>query len=412
MRILFDKYHKYFNIILQNIQNIKSFAKNIVKSIKYATNNLSFYLKHWDLYVIFNNYLKQWHWGEQYKLAIITLTASLGLTTIIAPNLTTMSAAMAEQNVATENNIIEYQATKTITTEPSLYNAAINYVDYYNNLAIEQKPEDFLGVYLVEDSEFVLGTQSLQEVIGQPTRNLLMTYTVKPGDSLSNIAQAFGISVDTIKLANHLTKTILQPGQELIILPVSGIYYTIQKGDTLSKISQTYKVSLSAIKEYNDIDENNIRIGDKIILPGAKAPQTTIVANTNSSSATSNISPQNISEAQGYFIYPTTGWNWGTLHNNNAVDIANACGTPIYAAQEGLVIEALSSGWNSGYGSYIKIQHPNGTMTLYAHLSEVDIITGTSVKQGDFIARMGATGKATGCHLHFEVRGAKNPFAK
>lgn len=54
-----------------------------------------------------------------------------------------MSAAMAEQNVATENNIIEYQATKTITTEPSLYNAAINYVDYYNNLAIEQKPEDF-----------------------------------------------------------------------------------------------------------------------------------------------------------------------------------------------------------------------------------------------------------------------------
>ncbi len=218
-----------------------------------------------------------------------------------------MSAAMAEQNVATENNIIEYQATKTITTEPSLYNAAINYVDYYNNLAIEQKPEDFLGVYLVEDSEFVLGTQSLQEVIGQPTRNLLMTYTVKPGDSLSNIAQAFGISVDTIKLANHLTKTILQPGQELIILPVSGIYYTIQKGDTLSKISQTYKVSLSAIKEYNDIDENNIRIGDKIILPGAKAPQTTIVANTNSSSATSNISPQNISEAQGYFIYPTTG---------------------------------------------------------------------------------------------------------
>jgi len=101
------------------------------------------------------------------------------------------------------------------------------------------------------------------------------------------------------------------------------------------------------------------------------------------------------------------------LHNNNAVDIANSCGTPIYAAADGIVISINSGGgWNGGYGNSIKIQHPNGTTTLYAHLSSINITKGASVKQGDFIGKMGSTGKATGCHLHFEVNGAKNPFVK
>jgi len=101
------------------------------------------------------------------------------------------------------------------------------------------------------------------------------------------------------------------------------------------------------------------------------------------------------------------------LHNNNAVDIANSCGTPIYAAADGIVISISSGGgWNGGYGNSIKIQHPNGTTTLYAHLSSINITKGASVKQGDFIGKMGSTGKATGCHLHFEVNGAKNPFVK
>ena len=85
---------------------------------------------------------------------------------------------------------------------------------------------------------------------------------------------------------------------------------------------------------------------------------------------------------------------------------------PFYAAADGIIISIGSSGWNGGYGNFIKIQHPNGTTTLYAHLSGIDIQQGTSVKQGDFIGKMGATGKATGCHLHFEINGAKNPFVK
>jgi len=69
-----------------------------------------------------------------------------------------------------------------------------------------------------------------------------------------------------------------------------------------------------------------------------------------------------------------------------------------------------SSGWNGGYGKYIVISHDNGTQTLYSHLSETAVSAGVKVSQGQTIGYMGNTGKSTGTHLHFEIRGAKNPF--
>jgi murein DD-endopeptidase MepM/ murein hydrolase activator NlpD len=121
------------------------------------------------------------------------------------------------------------------------------------------------------------------------------------------------------------------------------------------------------------------------------------------------------SDSSDYFIIPTTGWNWGQLHSYNAVDIADNCGTPIYAAAEGLVVESASKGWNNGYGQYIKIEHPNGSETLYSHFEQNVAAAGKYVFQGELIGYMGNTGNThgpTGCHLHFEVRGAKNPLAK
>ena len=89
-----------------------------------------------------------------------------------------------------------------------------------------------------------------------------------------------------------------------------------------------------------------------------------------------------------------------------------AKGTPIYAAANGTVIVAKDNGaWNGGYGNYVVISHPNGTETLYAHMSKVLTCAGASVCQGDTIGLVGMTGEATGNHLHFEVRGAANPFA-
>ena len=100
------------------------------------------------------------------------------------------------------------------------------------------------------------------------------------------------------------------------------------------------------------------------------------------------------------------------LHGWNAVDIGAPKGTPIYAAAAGTVIVAKSNGaWNGGYGNYVVISHPNGTETLYAHMSKVETSAGASVGQGETIGLVGMTGMATGNHLHFEVRGAANPFA-
>ncbi len=119
------------------------------------------------------------------------------------------------------------------------------------------------------------------------------------------------------------------------------------------------------------------------------------------------------------FILPAKGYNYGILHNYNAVDIANACGTPVVAAASGVVvpdpnISDVLGGWNGGYGNFVLVQHTfgNEVSTRYAHLAQVLVQVGDVVKQGQEIGLMGETGDATGCHVHFEVIGAKNPFAK
>ncbi|MCS6789201.1 MAG: M23 family metallopeptidase [Patescibacteria group bacterium] len=120
----------------------------------------------------------------------------------------------------------------------------------------------------------------------------------------------------------------------------------------------------------------------------------------------------NLSEQKINFILPTRGLNWGKLHPKNAVDIAASCGNDVLAAADGLIIDLSNSGWNNGYGKYIKIEHLNNVKTIYAHLNSINVSIGNYVKQGQKIGTIGQTGEATGCHVHFEVLGDKNPFIK
>jgi murein DD-endopeptidase MepM/ murein hydrolase activator NlpD len=98
------------------------------------------------------------------------------------------------------------------------------------------------------------------------------------------------------------------------------------------------------------------------------------------------------------------------IHGYNGVDLAAPTGTQVLAAASGQVLISRFGGWNGGYGNYIVIKHSNGTQTLYAHNSANYVSVGQWVSQGDVIGLVGNTGKSTGSHLHFEVRGAKNPF--
>jgi murein DD-endopeptidase MepM/ murein hydrolase activator NlpD len=114
----------------------------------------------------------------------------------------------------------------------------------------------------------------------------------------------------------------------------------------------------------------------------------------------------------GYFVCPVPGARLSQgLHGHNAVDLAIAYGTPIQASASGIVIVNKSNGlWNGGYGNFMMISHPNGVETLYAHMSRTAVSVGQEVAQGETIGWIGMTGMTTGPHVHFEIRGAFNPF--
>ena len=230
-------------------------------------------------------------------------------------------------------------------------------------------------------------------------------YLVESGDTLSSLAEQFDISLETILWANDLnSKSTLKIGQKLVIPPVSGVIHHVKSGDTISEIAVTYKSKASEIVAFNELsDENDIYTGDILIVPdGVMPPPSTksVVVQAPISSV--------------YFIAPTKGKISQGLHWYNAIDFSNSCGALVFAAAQGTV-QRIGYGWNHGYGNYLTILHPNGVVTLYAHLSQISVTSGTNVSQGTIIGRIGNTGHtvgATGCHVHFEVRGAQNPFAR
>lgn len=245
-----------------------------------------------------------------------------------------------------------------------------------------------------------------EAVIHKPTSEEISIYVVREGDTLSQIAEMFNVTVNTIKWGNNISSNTLKAGETLIILPISGVKHTVAKGDTVESLAKKYKGDAKEITVYNNLIEgSSLAIGSVIIIPDGE------VVPSSNSSASYSVKSSGLKEYAGYYLRPVAGGRKTQgLHGSNGIDIGAPVGTPILAAADGEVIIARSGGWNGGYGTYIVIRHKNGTQTLYAHNSRNNVSAGDIVKQGDVIGFMGATGKATGSHLHFEIRGAKNPF--
>lgn len=246
-------------------------------------------------------------------------------------------------------------------------------------------------------------------------RSDVIEYTVQEGDLLSFIATDYGVSVDSLMWANGIRNAdSLKPDQILKIPPVSGVIHTVAKGDTVGSLAGKYGGDENKIIEFNSLPKDGqLAIGDEIMIPGGK-PKVVAVASakTPASSAGTSKLFSYLPDLGSFFMLPTNGFNWGKIHGRNGVDIANSCGTTIYAAADGNVITADDTGWNGGFGKYVKITHANGTETVYAHASKLKVATGDTVSKGQVIMLMGTTGRSTGCHLHFEVHGAKNPLVK
>lgn len=239
-------------------------------------------------------------------------------------------------------------------------------------------------------------------------------YTVRSGDSLSGIAKMFGVSINTIIWTNELGKNpVIKEGQNLVILPISGIKYTVKKGDTIKGVVSRYKADLEEVLQYNDLTlSSTLSVGDVLIIPDAEP---TIIDTPKILAKKTNQNPVHDSNGPfypGYYIRPIDGGTRSQgLHGYNAVDLAAPIGTAIHAAADGTVIVSLSNGgWNGGYGNYVIISHANGSFTLYAHTQKNFVKVGDRVEQGQLIAKVGNTGKSTGPHVHFEIRGARNPF--
>ena len=238
--------------------------------------------------------------------------------------------------------------------------------------------------------------------------NYITHHTVQEDESLSLIAAKYGINTQTIFWANDISSEhTIQVGDVLSILPIDGVLHEVQNGETLLAIANHYDVEAQAIIHTNDLeDPEHIFMGQELLVPGAdiQAPTRTVSQVRSAQKLTTS----------GYFIRPAQGILSQGLHSYNAIDIANSCNTtPIYAAASGTVEVVTSTGrFNGGYGNYIRVAHPNGTKTLYAHLAtrRALVSIGQWVRQGQTIGYMGTTGRSTGCHLHFEVHGAVNPI--
>jgi len=254
----------------------------------------------------------------------------------------------------------------------------------------------------------IVSGKVLGDVFGGNNQNQkdIVDYIVQPGDTLQSIANSYKISVSTLLSANGLaSSSTIKVGQSLTVPPVDGVLHIVKSGDTISGIAQKYKSKTDDVISYNNLaNQDDIYIGDILVVPGGTMPKTA-----------SPVINNQIPLASNFFIYPTEGIIWNGLHYYNAVDIANKCGTPINAAAAGVVQRAVGNGkYNQGMGNHITILHSNGTVTYYGHLMTLFVKTGDTVYTGQNIGLMGGepgmagAGKSTGCHVHFQVMGAKN----
>lgn len=262
--------------------------------------------------------------------------------------------------------------------------------------------------HIVLDTEI---TSSINYKVGQ--------YTVARGDALFSIAKDFNIKPETLLWANYDilqdSPDSLRVGQKLNIPPTDGVYYQWQAGDSLDSISQKFEASVDDILAWpgNNIDltSPDIKPDTFVMVPGGHREfvQWIIPTVARGKSGTASIGGSAcISDkvGSGAFIWPTgnhfvSGNEYWSSHLG--IDIAAGEGAPVWAADAGVVTIA-QGGWNGGYGNVVMIDHGNGWMTVYGHLSQINVVPCQDVNAGTLIGLAGNTGNSFGAHLHFETR--------
>jgi len=240
-------------------------------------------------------------------------------------------------------------------------------------------------------------------LISQKPRDKVVVYQVEVGDTLSLIAQKFGISIDTVRWANNNLpeKATLKIGQELKIPPVTGIVHKVTQGETVYSVAKKHQSDAQKIvdfpfNEFIDLDTFALNVGQILIVPDGVPPKAKPIIPKEAL-------PSFFAGGSGQFAWPVGGRiTQRPVWYHMAVDIANKAAPRIGAAESGVV--SLVSRQRYAYGHHIIVDHGNGLQTLYAHLSQIHVSPGENVSRGQLIGKMGSSGRSTGVHLHFEVR--------
>ncbi|MCK5588930.1 MAG: M23 family metallopeptidase [Candidatus Pacebacteria bacterium] len=319
-----------------------------------------------------------------------------------------------------------------IVEESNEVNSQSSVILSYNFIKNKKDIESFGGVdFTLEDgalkSKNITSIFSASEPFDiEELKKKNRYYIVQDGDNIATIAREFGVSQATIIWENDLKGTLIKPKQELVILPLSGLTHKVVKGDTLEKIAKKYKAKEEDIVDFNGFIENEeFKIGQKMVIPGGKKElPVKILAAKKSSTVKGNYAGYIVTKAgsiykrysskrdYGYWTHPVpqSFRVRGITQKHHGVDMAAPKGTPILVAASGTVVKTVKGGWNGGCGSFVSVSHSNGARTLYCHMYGVSVFQGQKVIKGQKIGTVGSTGRSTGNHLHFEIRGATNPF--
>ena len=255
--------------------------------------------------------------------------------------------------------------------------------------SFEESP-DFLLIQkssLIAFSSPVLVTsQVLGSLVGDSeneqdstTREEIIEYTTKAGDTLTGIAADFNISLETLLWANDLTqKSTIKEGQELLILPVSGVMHIVKEGDTVGNIAEKYKTSPEKIIEFNDLSgDGDIVVKEVLIIPDGKLPSVSVVKEETTPLSTNNFNDKS-------HIYPwgqCTWWvaqkriipGWGNAKDwlNNAINSGfSVCKGSNCIPQVGAVI-SLSG--NRYYGHVGYVEEVRGDKVVFSEMNYIGL---------------------------------------
>jgi len=267
--------------------------------------------------------------------------------------------------------------------------------------------EEYEAVSLDDAKEIITYAPVVEKKKEKPKYFFAREHIVKEGESLWAISKTFDISPQSIVAFNKMKGTRITEGQKLQIPSIEGMMISVKKGENLKNLSARFKVSINDIVRVNRlVNSNDLRSGSQLYIPGNHSELAKIAY------AIQDVQKKKI-KTKAKFIWPTDIKNVTSIFGmrmhpiyqrmifHQGIDLSGTTGTKLYSPADGRVFyrDVIR-----GYGKVVIIKHEEGYSSVFAHLSRYNVRMGEWVDQGEVIGYMGATGRVTGPHLHFEMR--------